>query len=254
MSRIEQYIAKIELQLGVQAGLKSLLTGISVGVFSLIFSSSLVFSSGVVILVFLVSGYFTGLFAKKRTQAIQLLHEKFADLEFSLQLLDKPSKNIAEQLQWERINSSFKGETIFLWHKKIWPFLVVLLFSGGVYGLTVLTISDQNSPQIQAKSEVETQVIPQADLPVSMSSLEVIITPPAYTGLAKRSQSELDLKAITGSDIEWIISFDHSQDITVELINTHGDGLVLTRKEDDFILRDRVKDSGIYAIRASRDI
>ena len=253
MSKIENYIAKIERELYVQAALKSLLVGISVGVFSLIFFSSPFISIGIAILGFFVSGYFIGLFEEKRTRAIQLLHERFSDLEFSLQLLGKPSKNIAEQLQWERVNAKFQGGDIHLWYKKIWPFLIGVLLSGGVYGLTVLTVTDDNRTEAITQKDGKTLEIEKAELPVRMNDTKVIITPPAYTGIPQTSQSELDVKAIIGSEIEWVISFENDQDISVELINTNGDGLKLTKENDEFILRDRVKSSGIYAFRASKD-
>ncbi|WP_339877546.1 hypothetical protein [uncultured Algoriphagus sp.] len=253
MSKIEHYIAKIERELYVQAALKSLLVGISVGVFSLIFFSSPFISIAKAILGFFVSGYFIGLFEEKRTRAIQLLHERFSDLEFSLQLLGKPSKNIAEQLQWERVNAKFQGGDIQLWYKKIWPFFIGVLLSGGVYGLTVFTVTDDNRTEAITQKDGKTFEIEKAELPVRMNDTKVIITPPAYTGIPQTSQSELDVKAIIGSEIEWVISFENDQDIRVELINTNGDGLELTKENDEFILRDRVKSSGIYAFRASKD-
>ena len=84
MSTIESYIAKIELQLRVQTGLKALLISLSLVVFGLIFTSSISTILVLAVLGFFVAGYYLGLFISQRQQAIQILHERFPDLEFSL--------------------------------------------------------------------------------------------------------------------------------------------------------------------------
>lgn len=251
MSSIAQYIAKSEQQLHVQAGLKSLLSGLAVAVFAMIFMSSVWLICLIVVLGFLVSGYFLGLFQSMRIRAIQLMHRQFPNLEFSLQLLDKSDKNIAEQLQWERVNANFQGGEIKIWYKNTWPFLIALFLASGVYGLSLLSLPEEISPATQAKSNSKVEGISVADLPVELTSVSVSITPPAYTRLPKVNQSSLEVKAIVGSDIEWLISFSDSQNINLELINSNGDGLKFSKDEGQFVLRDRVRNSGIYALRAS---
>lgn len=252
MSSIAQYIAKSEQQLHLQAGLKSLLSGLAVAVFAMIFMSSVWLICLIVVLGFLVSGYFLGLFQSMRIKAIQLMHRQFPNLEFSLQLIDKTDKNIAEQLQWERVNANFHGGEIKVWNKNTWPFLIALFLASGVYGLSLLSLPVEIAPAIQTKPNSKVEGISVADLPVELTSASVSITPPAYTRLPKVNQSSLEVKTVIGSDIEWLISFSDSQDLNVELINSNGDGLKFTKIEDQFILRDRVRNSGIYALRASK--
>ncbi|MEB2777937.1 hypothetical protein SYJ56_21665 [Algoriphagus sp. D3-2-R+10] len=253
MSRIARYIAKSELQLHVQAGLKSLLAGLSVAVFARIFTLSFPVISLIALLGFIVSGYVLGLFHSMRSQAIQLMHRQFPNLEFSLQLLDKSTKNIAEQLQWERVNANFQGGEIQMWYKNTWPFLIALLLTSGVYGLSLLSLPEEMLPTIQAKLENKVEGVSVGNMPVEMISASVSITPPSYTRLPKVNQSSLEVNAIIGSDIEWLISFSNAQDLTLELINSNGDGLQFTKEQDHFVLLDRVKSSGIYSLRASKD-
>jgi hypothetical protein len=253
MSQIERYIAKIELQLRMQAGLKALLSGMAVALFSMIFTSS-VYAVGVLALIgFAAAGYFLGLYEDKRSQAIQVLHHLFPDLEYSLELLDIPTQNIAQQLQWERVNASFKGESIQLWHQKIGPFLIALVLASGVFALSFLSLSEQNSSMVQAKLDEKSEVVTVASLSIEMSSVAVNISPPSYTALPKVNQSVLEVSAVQGSDIEWIISLSYSQDIKLELINSNGDGLEFSKESNRFVLRDRVQNSGIYALRGSRN-
>lgn len=252
MSKVEHYIATIESQLNIQAGLKAVISGLAAAVFLMIFTSSslavgLVFLAG-----FGVAAYFLGLFQSKRVQALRVMHEHFPDLEFSLELLDKPEKNIAEQLQWERVNSQFQGGDIHLWFKKMGPFLVVLAIASCVLGLSHLSSIEANSPDILTKLVNKSPVIAAANLPIELISAEVSIIPPVYTRLPKVTQSELEIKAIKNSDVEWVISLSNSQDLRLELINSNGEGLEFSKNQDQFFLRDRVINSGIYALRASK--
>ncbi|PZX53394.1 hypothetical protein LV84_03118 [Algoriphagus ratkowskyi] len=252
MSIVEHYIAKIELQLRVQAGLKAVLSGLVIGVFSMVFFASNLLVGLLALVGFLIAGYFLGLFQSKRIQAIRVMHEQFPTLEFSLELLEKPTKNIAEQLQWERVNSSFQGGKIHLWYKKIGYYLIALLLAIGVYSLTFLSFKAEKSPTIQAEIGDKTEAFTVANSPVEMTSAQVTIIPPGYTGLPKLSQSNLDIKVLKGSRIEWVISLANAQDADLELININGEGLAFGRQEDRYVLRDQVINSGIYALQASK--
>ncbi|PZX55593.1 hypothetical protein [Algoriphagus chordae] len=253
MSTIESYIAKIELQLRVQTGLKALLISLSLLVFGYIFTSAPAAIIVLTVLGFFVAGYYLGLFVRQRQKAIQILHERFPDLEFSLELLEKADKNIAEQLQWERVNANFKGGEVQLWYKNIWPFLTALLIMSGVYGLSQLNLSERKPAQIQAKMEDKVDAIPVINLPVEMSTVEVSIKPPAYTALPNIIQSELSIKTIIRSDIEWLVSMSNIEDASLELINSNGKSLPFSKSGEKFILKDKVIGSGIYALRAIKD-
>lgn len=253
MSTIESYIAKIELHLRVQTGLKALLISLSLVLFGLVFTSATSAILVLAVLGFLVAGYYLGLFVSQRQQAIQILHDRFPDLEFSLELLTKPSKNIAEQLQWERVNATFQGGAIQIWHKNTWPFLIGLLLVFGVYGLSLLSLPEENSSNTQVKLNDKLEVNSVTNSPVEMSSVEISIIPPAYTGLPNTTQSELSIKTIMSSDIKWIVDMLNTKDVSLELINSNGKSLPFSQSGEKFILQDKVIGSGIYALRARRD-
>lgn len=253
MSTIESYISKIELQLRARTGLKTLLTSLSLVVFGLIFTSAPAAILVLAVLSFFVSGYYLGLFISRRQEAIQLLHDRFPDLEFSLELLGKPNKNVAEQLQWERVNANFHGGKVQLWYKNTWPFLIVLLLVSGVYGLSSLSLPEEKSTQDQAKLERKVDAIKVANLPVDMNYVEISIHPPSYTGLKSSTQSELSIKTIIQSDIKWVVGISNMEGATLELINSNGKSLPFSQLEEKFILEDKVIGSGIYALRARRE-
>ncbi|MEP0713550.1 MAG: hypothetical protein ABJC55_16665, partial [Algoriphagus sp.] len=201
---------------------------------------------------FFLCAYLLGLFQSKKPQAIQALHQQFSDLEFSLELLQKNSKNVAEQLQWERVNTSFKGGEIHLWYKSLGPFALVLVLATGIFSLTFFNLSEDKASNVFTQRGDKTKVFAASVSPVEMISASIIITPPPYTALQKVSQSELEIKAIQGSEIEWVISLSSDENLVLELINSNGDGLEFTKEKDRFSLRDRVRNSGIYALRGSR--
>lgn len=252
MSKIERYISNIEMQLRLQTALKAILAGCSFAVLAMIFTSSALAIGLVFLAGFGVAAHFLGLFQSKRVQALRVMHEQFPDLEFSLELLSKSDKNTAEQLQWERVNSQFTGGDIHLWFKKMGPFLVALAIGSSVLGLSHLSSIESNSLGILTKLENKSPVIAAANLPIELISAEVTIVPPQYTDLPKVTQSELEIKAIKNSDVEWVISLSNSQELKLELINSNGEGLEFSKNQDEFILRDRVINSGIYALRASK--
>ena len=206
-----------------------------------------------VLLVFIlglgVSAYFLELFKGNRKQAIQLLHEKFPGLEFSLELVEKKDRNLIETLQWERVNSQFRGEQTLIFHKKLFPFFLAFLVSFSVFGLktldwklnnqqlgnSALTLNFENKPD-------ENQVI--------LQESNVIILAPTYTGIKARTQQGFEIKAVMGSEITWELEFSKPENIHVQLVNSVGDRLDFTAEANKFSLKENLTGSGIYAIQA----
>jgi len=252
MSNIENYIAKTEFQLHLQAGVKALLVGLAVAVFSMIFSPSTLVSIAMGGLGFFSSGYFLGLFKNLRKDAIRILHERFSGLEFSLELVDKPSRNVAEELQWERVNSSFQGERLGIWYHRIWPFVLVFILAGCAYGLTFWIGMEEKALRSDILILVNEEVSNEPDPPVRMSSATVTISPPAYTEIQATTQSELSISAIKGSEVVWILKMENADQADLELVNSNGQTLPFAQVGGHFELKDRIIGSGIYSLRASR--
>lgn len=253
MSTIEKYIAKINLQLHVQAAVKALLSAIAVAVFSGIFLKSLWVIVIIGVLAFFAAAYLLGLFKSLRAEAIQILHQRFPNLEFSLELLDKRTRNIAEELQWERVNSSFKGGEVSIWHERIWPFLLALGLAAGIFALSLVQLQD---PKVEEPTTFQDRnsIPPEAEkLTVDLLDVQVDISPPAYTALPKITQSELQISTIKGAEIEWKMKFSNAEDVVFELVNSVGNSLPFTNSDGEIFLKDRVKSSGIYAIRGHRN-
>ena len=57
------------------------------------------------ILIFAGIAFYTKLFQNKKKEAIQLIHKKLGDTEYSLELLNIEQPNLAQQLQLERLFS-----------------------------------------------------------------------------------------------------------------------------------------------------
>lgn len=252
MSSIEKYIAKVDFQLRLQAGVKALLVGLAVAVFSTIVTPStlaIVVMGG---LGFFIAGCFFGLFKNLRKDAIRALHERFSGLEFSLELLDKRSRNVAEELQWERVTSSFKGKKLTVWHHQMWPFVLLFIFSGCIYGLSLWFKMEEKAIKTDNPVLVKEESQNEPDFPVRMSSATVTISPPAYTELQATTQTELSISAIKGSGVVWKLELENASKTDLELVNSNGQTLSFANVGDHFELKDRIVGSGIYSIRASK--
>lgn len=252
MSAIEKHIAQIKLQLRIQALLKALMLGLALVFLLMIFFESYSLIIGIATLAMLGFSYGFGVFQNYHTRAVSILHAQFPTLEFSSELLGKPNKNIAEQLQWERVNAQFKGGSITLWNKGLSVFLVGVLFTAALYASThFVTFEQKEQVAFQPKQEESSSQLVN-NIAVQLLTKEVHITPPAYTGLPQVSQSDLEVKALKGSTIEWEVSFSTSESLQVELKNSQGVKLPFILQNERYVLKDRIVGSGIYAIEATQ--
>jgi hypothetical protein len=253
MSKIENHIARIKMQLRIQAFLKSLIVDLSVVAIALIFINSITFLFILGIVVCAFSGFLFGLFSDYHAQSICILHSRFPSLEFSSELLEKPTKNIAEQLQWERINAQFQGGSIAIWYKNLGSISLVLLVPLLVFWLSTL-VQIENKDSISALPKDDFSPVKLvSEKPIQLVSSQVTIIPPSYTNLPKVIQSELEIKAFKGSVIQWTIALSSMENLQLELLNSQGTALIFTPENDKFILNDKVVSSGIYSLEANKD-
>ncbi|MBN7817299.1 hypothetical protein [Algoriphagus pacificus] len=252
MSKLESHIAHIENQIKLNASLKALLVGLGVGILFYAFTESLTVGIACFICAFLIAAYFQGLFRNHKTWAIQILHERIPSLEFSLELLNKKEKNLAEAMQWERINEQIPNEKVNLLGEDIKTFLIFFCISLLAFALSFFsfdfTDSDSETQDLPANTLSESTEV----LAVELSDLSVTITPPAYTGLPQRTQESMEIQTIKGSKINWQVQFNNGKELEVKLVNSRAEELDFTKLEDSFQLEDEASGSGIYAIRGYR--
>jgi hypothetical protein len=249
LKSLQSHIARIEKQIITVILLKSSLIGISLAGLLLVFGASIPLSSIAGTGFLGLSFYFFGGFSNHRKAAITHLHQYTKGLEFSLELLNKSNLNIAEQLQIERIIAQMNTEPIGLDFRKVAPFFLILLLPLLVFGVS--KIIPKNTP-VNNSTEIRNLIsLPDSllEVAVSLKEISLKITPPSYTGIPQSTQNSLQISALKGSRIDWLLQFS-DPDLQVFLINSLRDSLAFDRSTSGFQLSDQVNSSGIYAIQA----
>jgi hypothetical protein len=253
MSKIEQHIAHIRTQIKINSLLKSLFIGLGSGFLFFAFQDSLIVSISVFLISFLIAAFFLGLFKDQKVTALQILHERLPSTEFSLELLEKKERNIAEALQWERINLQVPEEKPSIFQEKLLVYLVFFLISVAVFGLSFMDWSIRPNSTNQ-ENEISNILTPdEIETPIEISNLKVTVNPPGYTGLPTIDQNNLEIKTIKASKITWEAEFTNADQLEVKMVNSQGEELEFGKESDLFILSDEASGSGIYALRGYQE-
>jgi len=252
LKSLQSHIARIEKQIIGMIILKSILVGTSLAAIMVVFGASISLACLVGIGCSNLSFYLLGGFSKHRKAAIIHLHQHTKGLEFSLELLEKSNLNIAEQLQIERIEAQVNADPVGLSFRKIAPFFLLLLLPLLVFGVSKIIPEKSAADSIlERKNQIS---LPDSilEVAVSLNEISLKITPPAYTGIPQNTQNSLQISALKGSRIDWLLQFS-DLDLQVFLINSLRDSLAFDQSASGFQLSDQVNSSGIYAIQAFKD-
>lgn len=253
MNELKQIIAKVNFQLYAVATLMCLLAAGSVYFLILLFTKSVgspstVFAIFGGILTFAGIAFWTKLFQTKKKEAIQLIHKKLGDTEYSLELLNIEQPNLAQQLQLERLFSKSNLKTPWVIDAKISFFLLAFVASILAYlFLPKLNFSNKNAFDKQVNTVISTEKSIQ--IPTFVSA-ELNITPPSYTGLSSTNSENMNASAISGSLLKWRLEFSSSQDLSVKLSNNRREEISLKKLGERFEYSDQLISSGLYAFKA----
>ncbi len=249
MNQLQKIIARVSYQLYAGALLTcTLAAGSAFLVFS-IFAGSWMWPMLGGLMGFAVGAYLTGLFQRKRSEAVQLIHQKLHDTEYSLQLLEKERLNIAEQLQLERLTEKVQYLRAPLILPTQWDIYVVLFVAclGLRYGVPLLKNEEKNAAN---KPETEKQTVQDQPVVPSFASAELTITPPAYTKLPIRKVSDMNASSVSGAKLQWQLTFSHAADLSVRLTNNRGEELPFKKVGERFEYSDQLYNSGLYGFKA----
>lgn len=252
MNKLKQAIRSLELQLQLNAVAKALVVGFCLWFLGWVFGIGAPLAIALAAFGSVGFAWFFGAFKSPRNLAIQLLHEEVDGLEFSLELLQKSTFSIADQLQLERISRRIPPK-IWVIHRGLLPYFSGLLMLGLIYwGIGFLNFSGKTIPENQSE-QVASEPSLVANQLLALSRTQLTIQPPAYTKLPKSVQQDLEAKAITGSRLTWEIEFSGGADLEVFLVNSSGEKLSFTPTNQNFELVEELTNSGIYSIQAFRD-
>lgn len=246
-------IDSVRHQLYLNALLKGLLLGLTAFFIATAFGLSgtyTVLAAGVGLL----AGLWLGrIHQPRQPEAVALIHRTVGDAEYSLPLLDKPSLNIAEQLQLERLSERLAQTPIpTVWQANMGPYLLAVVLSAGLaYTLPFL------KPTGARAGLRQTVLGGSADSPADeparpprFESATVRVQPPAYTGLPVRQSRDLNVTSLVGSRLDWIIAFSRNTGLRVRLANSRGEEIGLKATPNGFAHTDRLVSSGLYTLRA----
>ena len=248
MNQLKKLINKVNIQLLLVAVLARLLVAGSVYFILLLLTKSVVFALIGAFLGFVGMGFQTKIFQNKRKEAIQLIHQKVGNTEYSLDLLNIESPNIAEQLQLERLFSSNQISTPWAIDHKIVNYLLLFAISWGLYfGLNNLEFLQEKTSNFSENKKTSQEIKP--TIPAFVSA-ELAISPPTYTGISPTHSSNMNVSAVNGSMLKWTLKFSSLQDLTVKIINNSGAELNFKNTGNQFEFSDQLISSGLYAFKA----
>jgi hypothetical protein len=249
---LNQHIKSLENQLALNAWIKGLLAAIALGGILTLFGLGTLVRIGLAGILPVAFSSFFGAFRSQRAHAVQILHDQFGGLEFSLELLQKQNPSIAERLQLERIASRIPPK-IWVVQKGLLPFVGALLLAVLVTFLAgqISSSTETNSSNPLNESLPVTVLV--ANTPVLLSQTQVQINSPAYTGIPSKTQESLDIKALKTSLITWNLNFQNSGELEVFLVNSSGEKLAFSQEGDQYQLKEELAGSGIYSIQAFRE-
>ncbi len=250
MKTLKQHIRSLETQIHLNVWLKTLFLSLTVALLTATFGLNWIVVTILGVILTLLIAWYVGAFRPKKTQAIQILHDKVQGLEFSLELLQKDNPGIGERLQLQRISSKIPPQ-IWVVQKGLLPFIAGLLLAYGVSFLPrLISYSDGRNPNISLSEKPAIALV--STSPLLLSRIQVEIQPPAYSGISVKYQDYLDIKSLKGSVITWNLGFQDSDKLEVFLLNSAGDRLEFSSSGSDYQLKEELTGSGIYSIQAMR--
>ena len=251
MNELQRTLSSVTNQLYANALLRTVLLGLSVFLLVAAFVGLSVWAMVAGIIGLGVGAGLTGLYRSQKPLAVQLIHQTVEDAEYSLPLLDKPSLNLAEQLQLDRLSERIQGVRVpgVLWRNASW-YALALLVALGVYAAYPLLKQQPNAnlPKVPAFAPVADAEKPL--VPPKFQSASVQIQPPAYTRLPMRRSGDLNVTGIMRSTLRWQVQFSDVKNLAVRLVNSKGKEMPFRALGGGFSYQDELLNSGLYAIKA----
>ncbi|REA62788.1 hypothetical protein DSL64_07655 [Dyadobacter luteus] len=192
----------------------------------------------------------TGIFQNKKQQAISLIHAQVGQAEYSLHLLDKEELNLAEQLQLERLADQQVVFPYVRLYKSLGWYAGLLALSVVFYWMYPLIANRSAKAGIAAVNASEKKPAVNTSIPPVFQNAEVRITPPAYTGLTVSNSKDMNISAVSGSQLVWQLHFSHHQKLVVKLANSRGEEVVFKDLGSVYQYSDKLTGSGLYAFKA----
>lgn len=191
-----------------------------------------------------------GLFKVDASDIVRFLNQQYPVLQQSadLMLLDDAQLSALEKLQKTKTLERFS---------KIYPeiklprkLLRATALLAGCTGVSLLLSSFLpviNSVADFSKTKGSEAVI-KGNIPSSVSSFEIKITPPAYTSIPSFTSGQFELSLPEGSKAQWRIVFNGEVE-EASLIFSQRDSSTFKKIQTDFVLEKEFQQSGFYQLK-----
>ncbi|MHA4739241.1 DUF1761 domain-containing protein [Dyadobacter sp. MSC1_007] len=249
MDELKKLVASVTNRLHLYDWIKSVLFTIALGlVVSAVTGPDSIWSALSTGLGLAIGWRLTRTFTSKKPLAISLIHRHIGQTEYSLDLLDKPDLNVAEQMQLERIAARAEGFPYARLNKGLLPYFLLLLVSVGFSIIYSKMKNTENQLSNSILSRKTPEIVAREVLP-AFRSATVRLTPPAYTHLPVKESGDMNVSALSGSVIEWKVLFENGKNMDIRLANSRGEELRFRKSGNAFEYRDRITGSGLYSIK-----
>lgn len=246
MKKIKIAIQLVSVQIYLSIFLKAFSVAISIFFFFKIIKIPTEFIWIASMVSFLICCYTLKFFKNKKTESFQKIHSKNMNLEYSLKLYDKKARNIAEQMQLERITGKSISIPFAVDKKLLLYFLLVLLSGTAFWGINNSKQSNKSIFGLHSKSNENAKF---SD-PIRLISSTLEISPPSYTLQSNKITKDLSTSALSGSYLKWSLKFNNQNKLKVFFQNNNGNKLAFAFSNDLFTLKDQLISSGFYQISA----
>ena len=253
MNELNRLIASVRNQLYTNALLRCALLGAAAFVGASALTENFLVQVGAMLVAMLAGVFITKIYLPKKPEALTLLHQQVQGTEYSLALLDKTNLNLAEQLQLERLYEQAAGQTPpRIMFSRLWPYGVLLVAAMGLrVGVPLL----QSKPAATRETKAGFAQRPEKKeiLPPNLQTAKVLVRPPAYSGLRTTESSDLNIAALSGSQLTWRVELKNAEGISLRLSDGKTRDLIFKKKGTFYEYSDRLMHSGIYNLKAYRD-
>ena len=244
MKKIKIAIQLVSVQIYLSIFLKAFSVAISIFFFFKIIKIPTEFTWIASMVSFLICCYALKFFKNKKTESFKKIHSKNMDLEYSLKLYDKKARNLAEQMQLERITGKSISIPIAIDKKLLLYFLLVLLSGTTFWGINNNKKSNKSLFGFHSKNNENAKFFD----PIRLISSTLEISPPSYTLQSSKITKDLSTAALSGSYLKWSLKFNNKNKLKVFFQNNNGNKLAFAFSNDIFTLKDQLISSGFYQI------
>lgn len=245
MNRISNTVSKIAIRMFLIDILKCIFVGLASYFVLNYFIQNKSLSILGATLGFAALGFYLNIWKNKKEAAKKFVHQHNPKLEHSLSLLEKKELNVVEIMQVDRIMDT-KIQLPLKLDKAFWILLSVAILSSG-FSFIPKKLKNLNLP---IANLLETTASSSAVKQPKFNSSVLKITPPKYTGLSQKTTANLNAEVIVGSNLEWIVKFDNSPEVSVVLENAKGKSLEFIKRGNNYLHKDQILHSGFYSIKA----